>query len=80
MKSDNQHNEDGMEGILGMYYPTKHPFTDEPRICFESDTQSNDIEILHGFIYIPKSQLAAFCTELIEMARVLGVTGGQDGT
>ncbi len=33
-----------------------------------------------GDIFIKASALAAFCTELIEMARVLGVTGGQDGT
>ncbi len=79
MANNNPQNDDGVDGNLGTYYATKHYFTDEPRICFEANPRKSDIEIIHGFIFIPKSHLAAFCTELIEMARVLGVTGQEKG-
>ena len=64
------------EGVLGDYYTrgniNPHHIAYEPII-------SSGIEIEYGRLYIPGDKLAALCTELIEMARVLGVTGGPDG-
>ena len=41
---------------------------------------SGRITLSEGLLSIKSSDIAPFVTELIEMARVLGVTGGQDGT
>ena len=65
------------EGVLGGYYTYNNVNT--PYIGYEPII-STGIEIEYGRLYIPADKLAAFCTELIEMARVLGVTGGPDGT
>ena len=40
---------------------------------------SGRIALSEGLLSIKSSDIAPFVTELIEMARVLGVTGGQDG-
>lgn len=65
------------EGVLGGYYSDARFSVRE--IAYEP-IASSGIEIEYGRLYIPGDKLAAFCTELIEMARVLGVTGGADGT
>lgn len=41
---------------------------------------SDRIVTSEGLIAIQSSDIAPFVAELIEMARVLGVTGGADGT
>ncbi len=73
---NNQHKEVIAEGKIGMYYNAT--IADE-RICFEPNEPSG-ITVISNFVFIPANRIAAFCTELIEMARVLGVTGGPDGT
>lgn len=64
------------EGVLGGYYMHAHAGT--PHIAYQPII-STGIEIEYGRLYIPSDKLAAFCTELIEMARVLGVTGQEKG-
>ena len=64
------------EGKIGMYYNSSMA---EDKICFEPNDLSG-IGVVKDFIFIPANRIAEFCTELIEMARVLGVTGGSDGT
>ena len=76
MENNNPQNGVSAEGKIGMYYNSG---VTEPRICFEPNNLSG-INVIRDFIFIPANRIAEFCTELIEMARVLGVTGGPDGT
>ena len=67
------------EGVLGGYCSDARFGVRFREIAYEP-IASSGIEIEYGRLYIPADKLAAFVTELIEMARVLGVTGGPDGT
>ena len=66
------------DGVLGGYRSDARFSVRVREIAYEP-IASSGIEIEYGRLYIPADKLAAFCTELIEMVRVLGVTGGQDG-
>ena len=61
------------EGVLGGYYSDAR-FSARVREIVYEPIVSSGIEIEYGRLYIPADKLAAFCTELIEMARRLGVT------
>lgn len=76
MEISNQQFGRSAEGKIGMYYNSGIA---DQEICFEPNEQSG-IGVIQDFIFIPANRIATLCTELIEMARVLGVTGGQDGT
>ncbi len=66
-------------GKFGVYMRTNGMFgKGEPELTLY-DTKSS-AEVYNGELTIRASALNAFVTELIEMARVLGVTGGPDGT
>lgn len=64
-------------GKFGCYYAGNIENTGKKEIYFMTG-MTPGVDIIDGGIAIPAQYLAAFCTELIEMARVLGVTGGQD--
>lgn len=63
------------EGRFGTYYS---PREGDREICFETNRKSG-IDIISGHIFVPHNLIAPFATELIEMARVLGVTGEKKG-
>ncbi len=64
--------------IVGKYGGYTHPLYVPTCISYQPIPFSQ-IEIEYGRLYIPADKIAPFVTELIEMARVLGVTGQEKG-